>query len=98
MFKKDICINKTSKNIEEQSLLCMAIDRNGTKHSKRRVSITTLKSEKKQLFAQLVNQIVAATVDLPPEKLLQCSRGKADAARARQISIYLMHTLSLIHI
>lgn len=70
----------------------MIIDSNETEYSKRRVSITALKIEKKQLLAQFVNQMVAATVDLPPEKLLQCNRGKASAARARQISIYLMHT------
>jgi len=72
--------------------LYMIIDSNETEYSKRRVSITALKIEKKQLLAQFVNQMVAATVDLPPEKLLQCNRGKASAARARQISIYLMHT------
>jgi len=55
--------------------------------------IKALDTDKKQLLAKFVNQFVAVTADLPPEKLLQCNRGKAEAARARQISIYLMHTI-----
>jgi len=70
----------------------MAIGASGNRKQKRTAGIRALKDQKQQLLAQFVNQMVAATLDLPPEILLQCSRGKAQSARARQISIYLMHT------
>ncbi len=45
-----------------------------------------------RLLATFVNQMVASAFELPSERLLRYDRGNAKATRARQISIYLMHT------
>ncbi len=54
--------------------------------------ISSLKTANEKLLAQFVNQMVASAFELPAERLLRCDRGNARATRARQISIYLMHT------
>ncbi len=92
MFGNRICNNEKLKKPKDQALLQMAIGASGNRKQKRTAGIRALKDQKQQLLAQFVNQMVAATLDLPPEILPQCSRGKAQSARARQISIYLMHT------
>ena len=45
-----------------------------------------------KLLATFINQMVASAFELPAERLLRVDRGNARATRARQISIYLMHT------
>ena len=55
--------------------------------------LPSLKLPGDRLLATFVNQMVASAFDLPSEKLLRYERGNANAARARQISIYLMHTV-----
>ena len=54
--------------------------------------INSLSSSRERLLARFVNQIVAVYFQLPSELLLKFARGKASATRARQVSIYLMHT------
>ncbi len=46
-----------------------------------------------RLLATFVNQMVASAFELTSERLLRVDRGSASANRARQISIYLMHTV-----
>lgn len=45
-----------------------------------------------KLLATFVNQMVASAFELPAQQLLKVNRGNARSTRARQISIYLMHT------
>ena len=54
--------------------------------------ISCLKRADDRLLATFVNQMVASAFELPSDRLLRCDRGNARATRARQISIYLMHT------
>ena len=57
-----------------------------------RVGIKSLQLPSDKLLATFINQMVASAFELPPERLLRYERGNARATRARQISIYLMHT------
>ena len=45
-----------------------------------------------RVLATLVNRIVAASFGLDAEELLSSDRGTAKVARARQITVYLLHT------
>lgn len=45
-----------------------------------------------KLLATFVNQMVASAFELSADDLMRANRGNARASRARQISIYLMHT------
>lgn len=55
--------------------------------------ISALEKPADKLLATFVNQMVASAFELTSERLLQVNRGNAQATRARQISIYLMHTV-----
>lgn len=52
----------------------------------------TLEQTNITLLAKFVNQMVASTFGIPPESLFIQDRANLKAVRARQISIYLMHT------
>ncbi len=54
--------------------------------------ITSLNKPGDRLLATFVNQMVASAYEIPSQRLLKDDRGTAKATRARQISIYLMHT------
>lgn len=56
------------------------------------VGINSLQQPSDKLLATFINQMVASAFELSPERLLRYERGSARATRARQISIYLMHT------
>ncbi len=58
----------------------------------RPTGICSLNSASKRLLAKFVNQMVASAFQLSGERLLRHDRGNAKAARARQVSVYLMHT------
>lgn len=92
MLANSICNLKKTKKSDIESASTVSANLDHKICQKKNVGIAALNSNRKQLLAQFINQMVASTVDLPPEKLLQCNRGKANAARARQMSIYLMHT------
>ena len=79
-----IGINKLYSKQEKQQKTKM--QQNQTK------GIPSLDSPGDRLLATFVNQMVASTFELPSERLLCYNRGNARATRARQISIYLMHT------
>ena len=61
-------------------------------HETRLGSLACLNSARKRLLAKFVNQMVASTFGFTADHLLRSERGDAKAARARQVSIYLMHT------
>jgi chromosomal replication initiation ATPase DnaA len=57
-----------------------------------RKGLLSISAPNEKLLATFVNQMVASAFELPAERLLRYDRGNARATRARQISIYLMHT------
>ena len=61
-------------------------------HENSNSGIASLDLPGEKLLATFVNQMVASAFELPSERLLRNDRGNAKATRARQISIYLMHT------
>lgn len=61
-------------------------------HENQNIGIASLEIPGEKLLATFVNQMVASAFELPSERLLRYDRGNAKATRARQISIYLMHT------
>ena len=55
-------------------------------------NVTRLHQPCKKLLIRFVNQMVASSFETTAERLLRCDRGNARIARARHVSIYLMHT------
>jgi len=73
---------------------CKGVGQRRRSNSRRRpIGMSCLSSPGKRILARFINQMVASVYSLPASRLLRCDRGKASASRARQVSIYLMHTL-----
>lgn len=67
-------------------------------HKNQNIGIASLELPGEKLLATFINQMVASAFELPSERLFSYDRGNAKATRARQISIYLLHTgLSFSH-
>lgn len=64
-----------------------------TRLHKHNAGIASITKSGDKLLATFVNQMAASAFELTSERLLRVDRGNARATRARQISIYLMHTV-----
>lgn len=77
------------ENRKSKSHPCLSLHVNATREQKPEMQ----NASQDRLLAMFVNQMVASAFELSANDLMQASRGKARASRARQISIYLMHTV-----